>query len=267
MKNLFFAVFFLSMTTIAFSQDVIVQKNGEKMEVKVTELADSYVKFYHFEDPDKVEISMNRSLIREIKFEYGRKETEVSPGLDESYYVDDNRNNILLNFTAIPSSTLMLSYERGIDPNSSFGGAIKIHGPGTANYDKSGFGIEGNYKVKMGSVFKKDQYRPNHLLQGFYVRPTVGFTSAKIEGESIYGDFDDYEYSYLYGGFNLGKQWVFNNKLSLDIFAGLMFYGGDYTVTENSCETCDYTNDIQDGNLAGYNNTAFNYGLQLGYTF
>ena len=251
------------------SQDIITQKNGDEMEVKVTELSDDYVKFYYLEDPEKVEVKMNRSLIRTIEFEYGRKEVEVQPGLDESYYVDDHQNNILLNFTGIPSKTTMLSYEKSISPFASFGGGVKIHGVGAGGswYEKSGFGVEANYKVKTGSVFKKDDYRPNHLLQGFYVRPNLGFTTAKFD---YYPDSstDDYEeYSYLHGGFDIGKEWVFNNVLSLDIYTGINFFGGDYT--DINCETCsdDGPTYIEDGNMVGGDNTALRYGVQLGFTF
>ena len=83
--KLFFATFLFFFINSVHSQDIITQKNGEEIEVKITELGDDFVKFYYLEDPDQVEITMNRSLIRTIEFEYGRKEVEVQPGVDESY--------------------------------------------------------------------------------------------------------------------------------------------------------------------------------------
>ena len=238
--------------------------------MKITELGDDFVKFYYLEDPDQVEITMNRSLIRTIEFEYGRKEVEVQPGVDESYYVDDHQNNIMLNFTGIPSKTTMVSYEKSLSPFASVGGGVKLHGVGAGGswYEKSGFGIEANYKVKTGSVFKKDDYRPNHLLQGFYVRPNLGYTTVELNYEPD-TDFEDVEeYSYLHGGFDIGKEWIFNNALSLDIYSGINFFGGDYSWNDENCETCnDDPTYIEDGNMVGGEGTALRYGVQLGFTF
>lgn len=270
MKQLFLLIILSLTAKVGFSQDIIKQKNGEKMEVKIVELADDYVKFYYYEDPDKVEIVMNRSLIREIEFEYGRKEEEITPGLDESYFVDDKRNNVLVNFTAIASQTGMVGYERSLNPNSSVGGAIKIHGAGaqTGYYDnKSGFGAEVNYKVKTGNIFKKNDYRPNHLLQGFYLRPNLGFSNAEFDDDQdsfYYGGSE--KYTYVHGGFDFGNQWIFNNILSLDIYTGINFFGGSYEEEFNG-EVYDSYPTIRDGNMAGDSNVAVRYGLQLGFLF
>lgn len=270
MKNLLMLVCLMLFGKITFGQDIITQKNGEKLEVKIVELADDVVKFYYYDDPDQILVTMNRSLIREIKFEYGRKEEETNPGLDESYFIDDNRNNILVNFTSIASYSSMIGYEHSLNPTSSVGGGIKLHGVGAnSSYwdDRTGFGVEVNYKVKTGSVFKKDQYRPNHLLQGFYIRPDLGFTSLE-QTYVNYNDSEDKEkYSYFYGGFDIGNQWVFNNRLSLDIFSGINFYGGDYSYTTNTGERLDDLPEISDGNMSGSGNVAVRYGVQLGFLF
>lgn len=268
MKQLLLVLSIFAMPLFSSAQDVIKQKNGEELEVKIIELADDYVKFYYFEDPDKVEIVMNRSLIREIDFEYGRKETEIDPGLNESYFVDDKRGNILANFTAFASNTGSLAYERSLDPNSSIGGVIKLHGVGANTGffdDRSGFGIEANYKVKTGNIFKKNDYRPRHLLQGGYLRPNLGFSTADFTREDNGFGEDSQEYSFIYGGFDIGKQWVFNNTLSLDIFTGINFFGGSFEETFNGEVVDDPLLEINDGNLAGGDNVGVRYGVQLGF--
>jgi len=269
MKPLYTLLCLMAIPFLSSAQDTIEQKNGDVLKVKIVELADDYVKFYHFEDPDQVEIVMNRSLIREIDFEYGRTEKEVDPGQNESYFVDDKQNNILVNFTSIATRTGLIGYEHSLNPNSSIGGGVKIHGLGaqTGFYDnKSGFGIEANYKVKTGTIFKKGDYRPNHLLQGFYLRPDIGFTSVDFDNDS--GSLSSENYSYLYGGFDFGNQWVFNNTLTLDIYTGINFYGGTNEITNGSGEVFENQFlDIRDGNIAGAEGVGARYGLQLGFLF
>ncbi len=250
------------------AQDVIEQKNGEKIEVRIVELADDFVTYYHIDDPNKVEIKMNRSLIREIEFEYGRKEQEVAPGDDASYYIDDKQNNIMINFSAIANTATILTYERAIDPKSSWSASAAIHGAGINNEEeRSGFGLNAAYKLKFGGLFKKNDYRPPHILHGGYLRPNIGYNSISFDNPSFL--IDEYEdYSYVHGGFDIGKEWILNNTLSLDLYGGLHYYGGSFNLVEDpSCESCLDYEAINDGNISGEDNVAFKYGLQLGFLF
>lgn len=263
---------FLFCGSAIFAQDIITQNDGTKIDAKITELADDYVKFYHSNDPSKVEIKMNRSLIKEIEFEYGRKEATVQPGLNEAYFVNDHINNIKINFTAIANDATILSYERGIDPSSSFEGSLKLHGLGVADEieDKSGFGLEGAYKVKFGKLFNKSDYRPKHLLAGFFLKPTIGFSALKAEKQIWLNGLQvksTRKYNYVHGGIDIGKQWILNNTLSLEPYLGLNYYGGSDKRDRTSCETCDRDFDIADGNMGGTNNTAGRFGINLGFTF
>lgn len=273
MKKLLSLVFIFCTASTILAQDIITQNDGQKSEVKITELSDDYVKFYHIGDPSKVEIKMNRSLIKEIEFEYGRKEETVQPGLNESYFVNDHKNNIKLNFTAIANESTILTYERGIDPSSSWEGSIKLHGVGVEqveNRDKSGFGIEGAYKVKFGKLFGKNDYRPKHLLAGFSLKPTLGFSTVKEE-IPVWLNGTQYKatrkYNYIHGGIDIGKQWILNNILSLEPYLGLNYYGGSDNRDKTSCETCDRDFSIDDGNMGGANNTAGRFGINIGFTF
>ncbi len=268
MKQLILFLAFCLFSSIGYSQDTIILKNGDELNVKITELDDGTVKFYYADDPEKIIVTMNRSLIREIKFQYGRVEKEITPGAEEAYYVDDKKNNLLINFTSIASKNAIIGLEHSLSPTSSISGYLKFPGVGadTGYYEsKNGFGVEVDYKVKAGSVFKKNQYRPQHLLQGFYLRPDLGFTTAKFENEP--GSYNQSEkYTYIYGGFDIGNQWVFNNSLSLDIYTGLNFYGGDYEYVSNNEVSKEYS-EIRAGNLAGSNGVGIRYGIQLGFLF
>ncbi len=269
MKQIMLLAFFCCITVLGKSQDVITKKNGDKINAKITALTESSVTYYNFDDPEKVEITISRGLISKIDFEYGKTEVETAPGLDESYYVDDNINNILVNVTSIASKSTTVGYERSLDVYSSISGYISIHGVGSGNannVDKSGFSIEGNYKVKTGSIFKRNRYRPPHILEGFYLRPDLGYTKNEItyDKDSNYKSVEDY--SYFYGGVDLGKEWIFNNRISLDLYGGINFFGGDYSYTTNTETTTDDPY-IEDGNMVGSNGTAFRYGLQIGFVF
>jgi len=258
-------VFFVGLFLNAQAQDKVILKNGDNLDVRITEAADDYIKYYHFDDPNKVEVKMNRSLIRTIKYEYGREEEEVTPGLDESYFVDDKGNLIKLNFTALGQSVSAISYERAIDPFSSFEGEIKIHGVGVNNdEERSGFGINAAYKVKMGKLFKKNDYRPNHLLHGFYFRPDAGANFISFDNPNEGWGYT--KTNYIHGGLDVGKQWIMNNVLALDLFLGYHYYGGTFEEAPN-IDFNLFEDDITDGDLAGINNSGIKYGARVGFVF
>ena len=262
-KALVALLFLLLLHGWSSAQDIIILKTGERIEAKIIEINDVEIKWREYRDPDGIIFTMSRGKIREIRYETGRreKEYESGPGLDPAYYVDDRRNNIKINFLAVSGSTTILIYERALNPKSSVEASLKINGLGfNDELRKSGMGLDLGYKLKLGSLFKKrNEYRPKHILAGSYFRPVLGFNSVTTER----GDYKKYTYAHF--GLDLGGQWIISNIVSLDLFAGWHYYGGNFDPRFSGDVVYQ---EFADGNLfAANNNSAFALGFNVGVLF
>ncbi|WP_066507519.1 DUF3575 domain-containing protein [Rufibacter sp. DG15C] len=113
--------------------------------------------------------------------------------------------------------------------------------------DLSGYGITPEYRVYLSDTPAPD---------GFYVAPFVSFMNFKVEG----GDFDDYKgnATNFGGGLIAGRQWIFKEKVSFDIFIG-----PEYTAGSVKAEYGD-EEQIED---AAYNGWIPRAGIALGLRF
>lgn len=132
-KNLFILLILLSAGYVSQAQDKIVLKSGEIIHGKITEISDLAVKYVEIEDASQIVFSVNRGQVREIKLEQGKVIDEQAFVMNESYFTDDNRSNLKLNFLAIGGDALLLSYERAVDYKSSWEVTAKILGLGFEN--------------------------------------------------------------------------------------------------------------------------------------
>lgn len=243
------------------SQDIIILKDGKRIEAKILEVNDYEIRYNEFDDPNGIIFTIDRAMIKEIRYSFGRREKQENPEENALYYIDDKKDILKFNFTALADATTVLLYERGLQPFSSFEAAVKINGLGFNNdNEKSGFGLSAGYKVKIGSLFHKNQsFRPKHYLQGGYFKPGIGFNTVKAE----YGQYE--KYSYVNFGFDIGHQWVFRNIFSLDLYFGLHYYGGNFD--ERGSGDVFFEDDFTDGDLTGIDNFAWAYGIRLGFLF
>ena len=250
------------------AQDIIIKKDGTKIWTKIVEISDTKIKYYQYQDQGGLLFTMDRALIREIEFEGGMDYKEEAPGADPAYYVDDKRNNIKLNFIGFSTNTLSLTYERSISPSMAYEIDFKLFGLGINDDfdDDGGFGIGGAFKIKTGSIFKGDGYRPNHLLHGGYIRPRLGFGRR----EDTYWTSSSnrtFSQNYIHYGFDFGKQWIFSNIMSLDIFTGFHYYSDWQSGIDNTGIDRYFNDEIFDGDLFGSDNFLISFGIRVGGLF
>lgn len=252
-----------------FGQDVITKKDGKKLKVVIKEVSDTEIKYVDYRDVEGVVFVMDRSLIREIKFSYGKNIKEEGPSQEVGYFLDDRNQNIKINFTAIAANTTVLTYERSINPTTSLEYSLRIPGLGI-NQDNgrnlSGIGFSIGYKLKIGSVFKKEGYRPKHLMEGSYFRLLAGY---------LYTQEDDFSRanakeinSSAHAGIEFGKQWIASGQVSFDLYAGFHYFGGSNKSKSNGA-TFDDFNDSQliGGDIFGFDNIAGSFGFRIGGLF
>ncbi len=251
--------------SVLSAQDVIQKRSGKKIKCTVVEMGSTEVKYIQWGDPNEVIFTIDRALIRDIKFSYGGKHTEEPPEVDEYYFEDDRANSIELDFIALSANALILTYERALSPGTAIEGSVKLLGLGVQNefIDRSGVGIDLGYKLKFGSLFKGNDYRPRHLMSGGYLRPSLGWTRAVYGDGRFNGDIESYSQINL--GLTVGKQWALQNAAVLDLYLGLHYYAGSF---DYSGMSDFFRGDIvEEGNLFGSNGTAIGFGLRVGGLF
>lgn len=252
----------------AYTQDIIIKKDGEKVKAKIVEINDTQIKYYEFRDINNLLFTMDRALIKEIKFETGTKYKEEQPGSSDLYYLEDRINNLKVNFPALGGGHLVLTFERAIDPGSSWEGTFKLYGLGSDDFrDRSGFGLYGGYKLKFGNIFKKsNEYRPRHLLHGGYFRPVLGYSYSKATFSDISNRLSETD-SYIHFGIEIGKQWILRNTISIDLYAGFHYFGGSFTTNDPNADIFRRAADIEDADIAGGDNRAISFGWRVGGLF
>ena len=124
------------------------------------------------------------------------------------------QNVLKINILSPIVKTFNISYERAINETSSFQIGFFYTGYTDDVTTFKGFGITPEYRF-----YLSDTPAP----EGVYVAPFLRYQSFTIEDED-YSDSADF--SAFGGGLVIGKQWVFKEKITLDIFLGPAYYSG-----------------------------------------
>lgn len=269
-KTFIFGCIVLMTASSLSAQDQIILKDGKKIDCIIKELSDSKVKYVEIEDANQIIFSLNRGQVREIKFSYGKVIEEEPDAINEAYFVDDHVSNLKIDFLSISRNAAILTYERSINPFSSWEVSAKYIGIGfndsNAGYDEKGFGLDLAYRIKLKSLTNKDGYRPNHLLHGGYLRTAIGVASSTKKIFVWNQEDGSLDRTLVHLGLDIGKQWIIQNRISLDLYAGLHYYGGSENTTVTGTDVY-YDRDFDHGDLRGNDNVAGALGFRVGYLF
>lgn len=141
--------------------------------------------------------------------------------------------------------TFNVSFERKLSATSSFQLGAFYTGYSAGETKFSGFGLTPEYRFYLSE---------SEAPAGVYVAPFVRYQNFKLTE-----DVTDSEgtLSMFGGGLVIGKQWIFKEKISLDIFLGPQYSTGDVKVTSGSDS---FNTDVFDG-------FGIRTGLTLGFAF
>ena len=261
--------FAMMFVTTLNAQDTIKKKNGEVLKVVVKEINDSQIKYYHFDDPNQVLFTLDRMMVTDIKFAYGKEYKEEEPIMTDDYFTEDQNMALSLSMSSMLFDAFIISFDKAIDPKSGFQITGKLlgigFGPSSDEFDNKGFGLEVGYKLKFGGLKKKKwEYRPNHLLSGGYIMPIVGFTTYSEDGY-----LSQVKNNLIHFGLNFGKLKVIQDKLTIDYFGGFAYYGGSQkrTSTNSGIDDDFEDNNINAGDMFGSGNFAVTFGFKVGLAF
>jgi hypothetical protein len=156
--------------------------------------------------------------------------------------VQAQENVLKWNFLSALVKTANFSYERALSDNSSFQLGLYYTGFSIENTNWRGIGITPEYRF----------YISGEVLDGVYVAPflryqNISLTNDGSDGKATLNSFG--------GGAVIGRQWLFGEKFTLDIFLGPS-YTTDNVKVDSGSDNIVY----ETGSLTGF-------GLRTGLTF
>ena len=151
------------------------------------------------------------------------------------------QNVVKINILSPIVKTINVSFEHALSETGSLQLGLFYTGYSVDETKFSGFGITPEYRFYLSSSPAPD---------GFYVAPFARYQSFKLTD-----DFTDSEgkFSAFGGGLVIGRQWIFKERISLDLFLGPQFISGNVDVTDGEDS---FNVDVFDG-----------FGLRTGITF
>ena len=152
------------------------------------------------------------------------------------------QNVIKINILAPIVKTFNVQYERALNDNSSLQLGFFYTGFSSGDTKFSGFGITPEYRFYLSETAAP---------KGVYIAPFFRYQSFIIKDVETNSEGD---FSALGGGVIIGKQWIFKEKISLDMFLGPAYYSG--------------TVDVESGDEDDFETGAFDgFGLRAGICF
>ncbi len=134
-------------------------------------------------------------------------------------------NAIKVNPLAILGGTDLVSYERGLNDNSSvvLSGAIGGYSLGSFKYSSFGGGAQYRYYF-------------DEVIRGWYGAGSVAYQLGKVESEDIFGggESDEISFGGISAGVKGGYQWSWDSGFTLDLNLGINYVNYSYEDTDNS---------------------------------
>lgn len=158
------------------------------------------------------------------------------------------KNVIKVNILSPIVRTANFSYERAISDESSLQLGVFYTGANSGDVKLNGWAVTPEYRFYLSST-----PAPN----GLYVAPWVRYQNmkAKEEGDATFvsGTLTSFG-----GGIVIGRQWIFKERVSMDIFIGPQYLSGNFKEDPGSTGTVEVTS--ADGFW-------FRFGFNLGIAF
>jgi len=240
------------------SQMILVTKDRK---VSAIDNLKEYEEYYQYVLLDsQVTMYTPKNEISYIEPYTGNIEDYRSPRLFES----QRTMAIKISLTGLGDESVISCVEKSINGRVALEAGVKIHTKILKDYhyeDISGWGIEAGLKYRiMGPYHLNGQNKIKHLMSGGYVKPAIGYSHRK---ETSYEGIG--KYNIVYGGMNLGYQFIIVNGLVIDLYAGAYMYSGRGSLTP-SHELFSIPAKVapNEGDMKGKNNFSRSIGIKVG---
>ena len=156
-------------------------------------------------------------------------------------------NAIKINLLSPVARTFNIAYEHAINENGSLQLGFYYTGVKVSDTKLSGWGVTPEYRFYLSST-----PAPN----GFYVAPFLRYNSFTAQDNSN-NTVNKATVTQFGGGVVVGRQWVFKERVTFDMFIGPKYQSSNVKVTSGS--------DSFSGSL--FNNFGIRGGITLGLAF
>lgn len=129
-------------------------------------------------------------------------------------------NVIKINIFSPIVKTFNIQYEKTLTATSSFQLGFFYTGYSSGSTDFSGFGITPEYRAYLSET---------DAPKGVYIAPFLRYQNFTLTDGGNKGTFNSFG-----GGLIIGKQWIFKEKVALDIFIGPSYSSGSAKTTSGS---------------------------------
>lgn len=270
-KNIIFISLFLHISL--FAKDKIIKSTGEVIECKITDIGEKHVE-YHYSDNNKINFSIEKKLRDKLMFS-SREETSLMPEYSddssENTYDEQNKRALKISFLSPLFGYTEFTYEKSLYPSRSWEVAIGLIGLGSNSFGISPRGVYAKYAYKF---IRSPEYYTNrmdyaHVLKGMYLAPEIALRYYSYDLSYFNTEKVEYDIERIQSyGFALlikvGKQWIFNDKLLIDLSAGL-----GYGIGEIGGDEYDFNTFYTYGFKAGLVDfpIASSLGIRIGWLF
>lgn len=243
-------------TTALTAQDQIFKKSGDIIECRITEMGVDEIKF-KLSTLDDVVMVIDKRVVEKVILD-GRTIIIKDALKDESFYTDQRKSAIKLDFLSPLFGFTGVQYEQSLRPGQSLEIGAGIIGLGFNNFDNSigGF-IDVGYKMRHRPILFGRGDRYSHLLNGSFVRPRVTIGSFETEGYERYTyESTRINKTYIVLSLDFGRQFVIADVGTIETYFGLG-YGGS-TNYDNDYNPFFFSSTIFE------NSFAVSWGLRVG---
>ena len=243
MKQLSILLFTLFFSSVLFSQDQIIKRNGQVIKAKVIEVGTSEIKYKLPDNIDGPLYAIDKNNVAKIMYENGHVDNFITDFKDTSNYSGQLHKAIKLDFLAPLLGYSQFSFEKSTGVGKSYELTLGIIGLGksqqldyyasnliTTKRNQFGVFAAAGYKFNKLPDFLFGRTRFTHIMQGAYAKP-VFYLGNYSENRVAYKGNNEYvteKQNVTFGALQIefGKQWVFGEKFLIDVYWGLG-YGAD----------------------------------------
>ncbi len=236
MKTILLSSLLLFLATgFVYSQDKIYRKDGKVLDVKIIEIDPAVIKYREPQKGEDIIFSLEKDKINKVVFANGETERYLDKLRDPELYADQPQRAVKFNFLSPLFGFSEFTYERLLKPGRSYEVALGIIGLGknpelmewndkSFRRDAKGIFVEGGLKFIKLPNFRNSTTRYTNIMQGSYLRPDliIGHYSNNVIVDKG-REYQAEKKNVTFGGFtlDLGRQWVFGDKILLDLFVGV----------------------------------------------
>jgi len=222
-----FGLFLLATTNLQAQDLIILKQKQDTIRAKVTEVGVDEVKYkpWPVNETDPV-IVLEKKRIRKVILQSGTTLNFFLDDLeDPKNYIGQRKHLLKMDIISPTLGVSSFAYEKSIRPGRSYEVGLGIVGLGfnTSGTEMAGAFVRTGYKFINTPDITTRGMRFSHLLKGGYIRPELMFINYTFKSQN-YGYPASYSTFRTTGGaffINFGKQYVYSNRIAVDLFAGL----------------------------------------------